>query len=712
MLRRRKFLILLVSILFASVSPAQHPNYKKIDSIKQRISVANGIQRIDGLTALCQEYWWPPRIYPDSISNWASLASKEAISLNYTPGIAASLMLLGVADIYRKNFGTAEKYLRKSLSLFEAIHSDFGQGWCNVWLGQSLFSQNNFTECMACLKRAVPFLDKLGDWDGEAKAWVWMAGTYANLGNYDSSYFYCSESLLIRQKMSDHSCVAYAFTNMGHLYEVAGSKEDAMDYYRQGIKYANIHAVDKYTIDWIYLEAIGNIYRAMNSLDSSYYYLQRALQNDPNNKMKNISFAETLLKKDQYDSALQIFLGPIEHFRRENDKWDLMRVLLDIAEAYERKKKDLEALPFALEGLFIARQSGAKQYILEAYKLLPVLYKNLGKNDSAYSYLEQYMELKDSIVNNQFLWKLSNYKKQTDVKNQLDQISFLDKDNKNKEGKLKRESLFKWILVAFLLIAALSGFIIYKNLSLKRKNEKLESRHKETELQQHVTELEMQALRAQMNPHFIFNCLSSINRFILKNETEAASNFLTKFSRLIRMVLTNSKKPFISLEDELEIFCLYLDMEKLRFKDSFDYRITFINSIDTGNVFVPPLLLQPFAENAIWHGLMHKEGQGHLEIELSIDKKILTCAITDNGVGRNKAAELKSKSAEKQKSMGLQITTERLALLNRDQDEQTFFHIEDISDNEGKPVGTRIILKMNYRDLTELVADNKTTNSW
>ena len=183
-----------------------------------------------------------------------------------------------------------------------------------------------------------------------------------------------------------------------------------------------------------------------------------------------------------------------------------------------------------------------------------------------------------------------------------------------------------------------------------------------------------------MNPHFIFNCLSSINRFILKNETEAASNYLTKFSRLIRTVLTNSKKPFISLEDELEMLRLYLEMEKLRFKDSFDYSITFINAIDDGNVFLPPLLLQPFAENAIWHGLMHKEGQGKLEFELSIDDRVLTCAISDNGIGRIKAAALRSKSAEKQKSLGLQITKERLALLNEEFAHETFFHIDHSPD--------------------------------
>ena len=290
-------------------------------------------------------------------------------------------------------------------------------------------------------------------------------------------------------------------------------------------------------------------------------------------------------------------------------------------------------------------------------------------------------------------------------KKQMDQLAVLDKENKIKEDKLKQESLLKWILIACFVIAASAGVIIYNNLSLKRKNEMLQNKNKQAELQQHVTELEMQALRAQMNPHFIFNCLSSINRFILKNETEEASNYLTKFSRLIRTVLTNSKRPFINLEDELEMLCLYLDMEKLRFKDSFDYSIIFTNSIDAENVFVPPMLLQPFAENAIWHGLMHKEEKGHLEIELSIDKKILTCIITDNGIGRNKAEQIKSKSAEKQKSMGLKITTERLAFLNKGQDKKTFFNIDDLMDTEGKSAGTRVVLKMNYRELTEITTD-------
>ena len=185
-----------------------------------------------------------------------------------------------------------------------------------------------------------------------------------------------------------------------------------------------------------------------------------------------------------------------------------------------------------------------------------------------------------------------------------------------------------------------------------------EVQHLETEKKQ--AELEMQALRAQMNPHFIFNCLSSINRFILKNETKIASNYLTRFSRLMRMVLMNSQKPLIALDDELQMLEIYLEMERLRFKNSFDYGITFLNVVDSDNIFIPPLLLQPFCENAIWHGLMHlptgqagKEGPGRLDIELSMQDNILHCIITDNGVGREKAEEMNSKTAEKEKSMGL-----------------------------------------------------------
>jgi hypothetical protein len=233
---------------------------------------------------------------------------------------------------------------------------------------------------------------------------------------------------------------------------------------------------------------------------------------------------------------------------------------------------------------------------------------------------------------------------------------------------------------------------------------KLERSEKEKQLAnlRHKTgELEMQALRAQMNPHFIFNCLSSINHFILKNDSEMASEYLTKFSRLIRMVLNNSKNALINLEDELEMLRLYIDLEKLRFNNTFDYSINFYNHFDTSSIFIPPLLLQPFAENAIWHGLMNKKEQGLMEVAFELDNGVLNCYITDNGIGRKNAETLKSKTAEKQKSMGMQITAERLALFNRD-GERTIFRVEDLVDASGRAAGTRVTLKIRYKETSEV----------
>jgi LytS/YehU family sensor histidine kinase len=197
-----------------------------------------------------------------------------------------------------------------------------------------------------------------------------------------------------------------------------------------------------------------------------------------------------------------------------------------------------------------------------------------------------------------------------------------------------------------------------------------------------------------MNPHFIFNSLTSINKFVLKNETDAASNYLTKFSRLIRMVLTNSKKPMISLADELEMLRLYLEMEKLRFKEAFIYCFDMDETIDAENIFIPPLLLQPFVENAIWHGLMHKEGQGRIDVGLRMENGILVCTIRDNGVGRSFAKASTSKSAQKQKSMGIDITRQRLALIDGGMEEDADnLHIEDLY-LDGVPAGTQVTIKI------------------
>ena len=203
----------------------------------------------------------------------------------------------------------------------------------------------------------------------------------------------------------------------------------------------------------------------------------------------------------------------------------------------------------------------------------------------------------------------------------------------------------------------------------------MESERARATFEQQAALLEMQALRAQMNPHFIFNCLNSVNRFILRNDAEAASDYLTKFSRLIRMVLNNSKKTMISLEDELECLRLYIQMEQLRFRSSFFYSVNIDENVNPDEMMVPPLVLQPFVENAIWHGLMNLPDQqsaesekGKITIDISVENGKVKYCVQDNGVGRKKAAELNA-GKEKRQSLGLHITKERIKFFgNGDQD--------------------------------------------
>jgi LytS/YehU family sensor histidine kinase len=226
------------------------------------------------------------------------------------------------------------------------------------------------------------------------------------------------------------------------------------------------------------------------------------------------------------------------------------------------------------------------------------------------------------------------------------------------------------------------------------KLQKLESERTKAELQQQTTELEMQALRAQMNPHFIFNSLNSINRFILQNNRKQASEYLTKFSRLVRLILQNSQSSLIPLESELEALQLYLELEALRFDHHFDYKITVEDDLDVSALKLPPLIIQPYAENAIWHGLMHKEEKGHLEIELFQRDDLLYCKITDDGIGRKRAVELKSKSASTHKSLGMRLTADRIAMLQQKKQLDDYITTTDLVLADGKAGGTEVLLKI------------------
>jgi ligand-binding sensor domain-containing protein len=252
------------------------------------------------------------------------------------------------------------------------------------------------------------------------------------------------------------------------------------------------------------------------------------------------------------------------------------------------------------------------------------------------------------------------------------------------------------ITASLFMIALLYGLVRWRlHQKFRRQLEHSEKEKQVLELQQQKTELEMQALRSQMNPHFIFNSLNSINRFILQNNKVQASEYLTKFSRLVRMILQNSQAALITLESELEALQLYLDLESLRFNYPFDYKVNVKNDLETFALKVPPLIIQPYVENAIWHGLMHKETKGQLDIDISQEnEEWLYFRIADNGIGRQRAAILASKSATIHKPMGLGITAQRIAMVQNDNGGQSNVAISDLVAPDSTVTGTEVIIKI------------------
>ena len=244
-----------------------------------------------------------------------------------------------------------------------------------------------------------------------------------------------------------------------------------------------------------------------------------------------------------------------------------------------------------------------------------------------------------------------------------------------------------WAFCAGLLLLLFYLGYRYRLSQLKEKQNLMIAFNKQ------LAETEMKALRAQMNPHFLFNVLNAIKLNVQKNQQEDAIDFITDFSKLIRSVLQNSGKKRITLEEELHTLELYVKIERKRFSTSFNYDFTIDESINTKQITIPPMLLQPYVENAIWHGILHKiEGNGEIKINTHRVENSIVIEISDNGIGRDQANKLKLKSAQRTKSMGMQITKDRMAISNKLSSDHIDVKIVDLYDESGESSGTKVVI--------------------
>lgn len=322
------------------------------------------------------------------------------------------------------------------------------------------------------------------------------------------------------------------------------------------------------------------------------------------------------------------------------------------------------------------------------YNYLYTVYSNLGDYKNALKYHEKYMEYKMAYVNDSTLNSIKDA--EVERTHMLDSVNHhyetlrIEAEHQNEmlRSRVKTRVLLSIALLVILIVVIM--FFFYKTT---KENE-------ENKLRNKALETERSLLRTQMNPHFIFNALNSVQSYILGNNTQEAVGFLSKFAKLMRMILNNSMVQSVTLSNELQSLSLYLDLERARFNNKFNYRIDIDDNVEEELLNVPPMLVQPFIENAIIHGLMHKTGNdGLITIKISEnDSSSIVCQITDNGVGRKAAAELEKNNERKHKSVGMQLTRDRLRDLNKEANAQISCTITDLEDEAGNALGTQVTI--------------------
>lgn len=401
----------------------------------------------------------------------------------------------------------------------------------------------------------------------------------------------------------------------------------------------------------------------------------------------------TLINMGRAQEAIP-FLEENFAFFRDKEPYYESESLGMLARAYKELGQLIRAKELYLQALNISQESGMLENERRHRENLSEIADLQQDYRTAFEHMQAANVLTDSLYSTKTAEKVAELTERYEAEKKEAQITQLNTENALKDAKIANDRQIKWGLSVGILMLIIIGLLVWSGQRRTLRNQRLLTAKNEairaSEYQQHVTELELKALRAQMNPHFIFNCMNSINRLILEDRNEQASHNLTKFSRLVRMMLEHSEKKYISLTEELNMLDTYIQLESQRFKGKIDYEIQVDPALDPDEIDIPSMILQPFVENAIWHGLMHRgDGKGNILIQLEARGEILLCRIEDNGIGRDKALALKEAKKPSHKSMALTVTKERLSLLNKT-DSAQLIDIIDLKDDSDRALGTRV----------------------
>lgn len=472
-----------------------------------------------------------------------------------------------------------------------------------------------------------------------------IGNLYQTLGQYDLAITQFKRALKLEGELNNKLGLAINNQNIGDCHEQKGELDIALDYYRKSL----------------------------------------ALNDEINNRFGQIicknSIAQIYLKQNMPNAALVLLEKLNDQARDYGDNFILASVLINTGWAQLESGSLRMAERNMFEGKQLAIDSNMPSLIIYANQHLSDLEVKKGDFKKALDYYKEAEEFEKEITNDRNLSYINDLilKYESDKKNS--QISVLAQENELVKLRLRKNQTT--ILVSALVIGLIATilFIMYRQY--------------QSNYEKRMLGLEQHMLRSQMNPHFLFNSLNSIKLYIINNDKKNAVHYLNKFSKLVRRILEGSSLKETLLSEELETAELYLNIENIRFSDEIDYQFKIEDDINVDQVKIPSLVLQPFLENAIWHGLSSKEGKKKLKVAVKKKDDIhLQISITDNGVGRKASEEIKENRILKRKSVGIDITKERLA--NFAKDYQYSFNVEiiDLFENTGESKGTKIILEI------------------
>lgn len=348
-----------------------------------------------------------------------------------------------------------------------------------------------------------------------------------------------------------------------------------------------------------------------------------------------------------------------------------------------------EAIEQLKQAAVLADSTGSAEQRAKAYLALAEAYNQSDMRSLALSAYQSHSEALQNFIEEQeskTSIRESLLRKQQGIEAltkdlALDESSYLLEETTSElqNQQLRSQRLLIYGLSALLVLVMVGAYFIYRKAQQTKRVGQL---------------LALKSLRSQMNPHFIFNALNSVNQFVALNDERAANKFLADFSKLMRMVLDNSQKEFITMREEREMIALYLKLEHYRFRDQFEYTFEIDPSLDLDEIEIPPMLIQPYIENAIWHGLRYKEEKGHLSVNVYQNGEVVKISIEDDGIGRFASKQLKTDNQKKKNSVGLKNTLERVSIIN--QVYKTNYAIS-ISDLNADRSGTKVeILTPSY----------------